>query len=199
MSQPEVGGPVVENYVVACVDVLGQREQLKAFPPLILNPGPEDIASLSEAVRSTYGRVQTVRRLISVYLEKQDTHASDTDWYQSLSPEDRNEFHRLRDHRIESRQFSDTVVFYASLRNSSGMLTLAPVIDMLWAAAMGMLASLGEKIAIRGAIEIGAALSDPEFGIYGSAYYAAYDLESNVAGYPRIVIGPRLFEYLRKW
>ena len=199
MSQAEVDGPRVENYVVACVDVLGQRERLKAFPPLILNPRAEDVERASEAIESTYRRVLVVRDLIRGYLKKQDTLATDTDWYQSLSAEDRAEFHRLRDYRIESQQFSDTVVFHAPLGNSSGMLTLTPIVHMLWASAMTMLASLSERTAIRGAIEIGAALSDREFGIYGSAYYGAYDLESKVAGYPRIVIGPRLFEYLRKW
>lgn len=200
MGQVAVDDAIVENYVVACLDVLGQRERLKTFPPLILSsPGPEDTERVTEAVRNTYGRVLTVRNMILGYLQDQGTLATGTDWYKSLSSEDRAEFHRLRDCRIESEQFSDTVVFYASLRNSSGMLALVPVVSMMWACAMSMLASLGQKIAIRGAIEIGAALSGSEFGMYGSAYYAAYDLESTVAGYPRILIGPRLLEYLQMW
>jgi len=70
---------------------------------------------------------------------------------------------------------------------------------MLSASAMSMILCLAKGIAIRGGIEIGAALDMPDFGIYGSAYYAAYKLESKVAKHPRIVLGDELITYLDIW
>jgi hypothetical protein len=70
---------------------------------------------------------------------------------------------------------------------------------MFWASAMSMLINLARKIAIRGGIEIGAAANWPGFGIYGSALYSAYDLESNTAKYPRIIVGDELMRYLDHW
>ncbi len=159
MGQPKPDGPIVENYIVACIDVLGQRERLGAFPTLILNPATSDIDRVNKAVKDTYARVHAVRTLLRNHLEEPDARVIDSDWHKSLSPEDMEEFHRMRDCHIECQQFSDTVVFYAPLRNSSGALSLVPVVRMLWACAMSMLTNLGRKIAIRGAIEIGAALN----------------------------------------
>ncbi len=157
-GQPEADGPIVENYVVTCIDVLGQRERLKEFPTLILNPAADDIDRVNEAVKDTYRRVHAVRTLLHDQLKEPDTRGIDSDWFRSLSPEDAEEFHRMRDCHIECQQFSDTTLFYAPLRNSRGALSLVPVVRMLWACAMSMLINLGRNIAIRGAIDIGAPL-----------------------------------------
>jgi hypothetical protein len=50
-----------------------------------------------------------------------------------------------------------------------------------------------------GGIEVGIAADWPEFGIYGSALYGAYDLGERIAQYPRIVIGEELRKYLSLW
>ena len=64
---------------------------------------------------------------------------------------------------------------------------------------MSMLYSFASGIAVRGGIEIGATLDLPDFEIYGSAYYGAYNLESKIAKYPRIVLGDELMNYVDLW
>lgn len=90
-------------------------------------------------------------------------------------------------------------VFYAPLRSEKDAMTLVPIQRMLWASAMSMLYSLASGIAIRGGIEIGAALDLPQFEIYGSAFYGAYNLQSKIAKYPRIVLGDELVNYVDLW
>lgn len=198
-KQHKEEGIKVENYVVAFIDVLGQRERLRDFPKLILNLSQQEIEQLSDSMRNTYGRVQAVRELFNTHFKEPDRQPEDFAWYKSLSREQQEEFQRVRYGEIQSQQFSDTLVFYAPLRNVRGALTLVPIVQMFWASAMSMLINLARKIAIRGGIEVGAAANWPRFGIYGSAYYSAYDLESNVAKYPRIIVGDELIRYLRLW
>lgn len=189
----------IANYVVAYIDVLGQRDRLRDFPSLILNLSQQEIERLSHVMRDTYGRVHAVRELFKAHFKEPDTQAEDSAWYKSLSQEQQEEFQRVRYGEIQSQQFSDAIVFYAPLRNVRGALSLVPIVQMFWACAMSMLINLARKIAVRGGIEIGAAANWPRFGIYGSAYYNAYDLESNVAKYPRIVVGDELMRYFRLW
>lgn len=185
-----------KNYVVAYVDILGQEERLKGFPKLIHNLNPEYIDELTRAIKDTYGKVNVVRRLFEGFLKEDNELRIDDSRYQSLSQKQKDEFQRIRYSRIDVRCFSDATVFYAPLRNAKGVLTLVPILQMLCGSAMSILFSLAKGIAIRGGIEIGVALDFPNFGIYGSAYYGAYELESKVAKYPRIVLGDELIRYL---
>ena len=51
--------------------------------------------------------------------------------------------------------------------------------------------------AIRGGIDLGLAMDIDEGEIYGPALARAYNLESGIAKYPRIVIGEGLTRYLQ--
>jgi hypothetical protein len=61
------------------------------------------------------------------------------------------------------------------------------------------LLGLGRKRPIRGAIEIawGAELHPGE--LYGPVVARAYELESDIAQYPRIVVGAETYRFLRMW
>ena len=55
---------------------------------------------------------------------------------------------------------------------------------------------LAARKPIRGALEVGWAVELNPGEIYGAALARAYELESEVAGYPRIVLGTELIKYL---
>lgn len=59
-----------------------------------------------------------------------------------------------------------------------------------------MLAALNRKTVLRGAIEMGMAAELEEADIYGPVLADVHRLESRDAGYPRILVGPRLQAYL---
>ena len=70
------------------------------------------------------------------------------------------------------------------------------VFGSLLAAGSMWLAGLSTNHPIRGGMEIGTGLDIEQGEIYGQALEAAYRLESKVAGYPRIVVGPKCVEFL---
>lgn len=65
-------------------------------------------------------------------------------------------------------------------------------------ASLVMAGALCGGVACRGGLEIGIAAKYQRVGIYGPALYKAYRLESEVAQYPRIVIGKDLVDHLNE-
>jgi hypothetical protein len=59
--------------------------------------------------------------------------------------------------------------------------------------------SFAARIPVRGGIDIGLAMDIGENcpHLYGPAAVSAFDLESKVAQYPRVVVGPNIVKYLR--
>jgi hypothetical protein len=196
-TEKNEGPDRVADHIVTCIDVLGQREKLKNFPRLIHGGVQPEL--LVTALKDTYGRVNRVRQLLETYFAAGNPAPERYPWFSTLSEEQRRDFKRLASYTMNVRHFSDMIVSFSLLCNEDDQPSLAPVVQMLGSCAMSMLFSLAEGIAVRGGVDIGAAAVWPDFGIYGSAYYSAYDLESRVAKYPRIIVGEELFKYLQSW
>jgi hypothetical protein len=82
------------------------------------------------------------------------------------------------------------------LRDDINKLPMRGVFGVLAAAAVTFIGCLAHGQPIRGGIDIGIALEIENGEIYGPALSRAYNLESTVAQYPRVVIGEELFKYL---
>jgi hypothetical protein len=181
-----------QYHTVVYVDVLGQKKLLRS---LNKPPQSEEDNRYLEIVRKTYGTVKMIRDCYSGY----------ADWLQKrmLENHDKNtgvpieRYRQVSELGLRKERFSDTLTFYAPFKNSIGENVVMPIYVMLQAAALLLLASFSENIALRGGIEVGLAADWPEFGIYGYPLVAAYDLENDVAEYPRIVVGQNLVDYLK--
>jgi hypothetical protein len=93
--------------------------------------------------------------------------------------------------------FSDSFVTPVPLRDDgAGLVRVVTVFSALSADAVIMIHSLAPKHALRGGIDVGLATEIGPGEIYGTALERAYDLEGEVAKYPRIVIGDELSKYL---
>jgi hypothetical protein len=79
---------------------------------------------------------------------------------------------------------------------SSPLTSIATVFSALTAAAVVMLTALASRHRLRGGIDVGLATEIAPGEIYGTALERAYLLESREAGYPRILIGDDLWNYL---
>jgi hypothetical protein len=80
--------------------------------------------------------------------------------------------------------------------DGTGLVRVVTVFSALSSAAVVMIHSLAAKHALRGGIDVGLATEIAPGEIYGTALERAYVLESEVAKYPRIVIGDELWKYL---
>ncbi|MFZ3256273.1 MAG: DUF5677 domain-containing protein, partial [Candidatus Acidiferrales bacterium] len=93
--------------------------------------------------------------------------------------------------------FSDSFVTSVPLRSDdAGLVRVVTVFSALSAAAIVMLTSLASRHPLRGGIDVALATEIGPGEIYGTALARAYVLESEVAQYPRIVVGEEFWKYL---
>jgi hypothetical protein len=103
----------------------------------------------------------------------------------------------VRKAEVKFQRFMDTIIIYVPLAETGDSFPLTGIYSALLACGSTFLCSLAANHALRGGIEVGLGAELNEGEIYGPAVYDAYRLESQVAGYPRIVIGQELLHYLR--
>lgn len=170
-------------YLVAFLDVLGQREK---FRGLQLPKSPEEQASVGEVLRQTAGFVVELR-----------------EQFQRQFVAFENGLANLRQQTKEPVRpsfvsFSDTFVTSVPLWSKDGneLINVVTVCSALLAASAVMLTSLASRHALRGGIDVGLATEIAPGEIYGTALERAYMLECREAQYPRIVIGQELWNYL---
>lgn len=184
------------HYIVAVADVLNQRSALQGwsrFP----KEGESDAQFLG-AVKQTVGSILALRDAMAKYVGQFGKGPPDAELWNLLTPPQQKDYLKLTESRIGLQVFSDTCVLFAPLRVHEGALLLKDVWGVLLGMAILMPGMLSGKIAIRAGIEIGTATDVFPGQIYGPSLASAYHLESEVAEYPRIVIGPALFGLIRE-
>lgn len=191
---------MVFNYVVAYLDIMGQKDSLKLLPKVLL----EDTESKSylPKIEETYGKIHQIRSLIKDYLvgmqDQKTKRKGHESFYNNLTPEQCKKIEEMWS-PIEFRYFGDSIAVYSKLTNTGGMLSVNPIYAILLGIGINMTMGFSNHIVLRGGIDIGIAIDWEEFGIYGSALYSAYELESTIADYPRIILGKELINYLSYW
>jgi hypothetical protein len=169
-------------HLVAFLDVLGQREKFKGLHVPIT---PEDKAEVAEVLRQTAGFVLNLRRIFDTQFTALESGLSNLKKHTDMSV------------RPKFMGFSDSFVTSVPIRNEGGDLALMiTIVSALSAAAAVMGVSLASGHPLRGGIDVGLATEIGPQEIYGSALENAYRLESEEAGYPRIVIGEGLWQFL---
>jgi hypothetical protein len=170
------------NHLVAFLDVLGQREKFKA---LHLPTTPEDRAEVAEVLRHTAGFVLDLRRIFDTQFTTFESGLSNL------------KKHTDKSVRPKFTGFSDSFVTSVPIRNEGGDLALMiTIVSALSAAAAVIGVSLASGHPLRGGMDVGLATEIGPQEIYGTALENAYRLESEEAGYPRIVVGDGLWHFL---
>lgn len=182
------------HHVVTLIDFLGQQSELVKWD--LLPETEYDEKKFIAAVRATFGKITIWRdqfeEKFKLWLDSRELPDS---WTKAL-PDKGRAYREFAHTTLDFMHFSDTIVIYSPVVNQYGYANCGTVMAHLFTCGNLMLAALCQNTVFRGAIEIGMAGQIDEAGIYGPALAVAHQLESKVAGYPRIVAGPRLHEYL---
>lgn len=183
---------VFGHYLVAFIDLLGQREQLKKFDLIPKDRNGIEYQEFVKLVKDTVGAVddlqQTCRKFFGQFNANQDSDL------QQLP-----ELHKFNKTNIKFQHFSDGLVVYMPLKEGEDHSPAKGIYAALATCGMLCLAALAKKRPIRigVAIGIGAELRDNE--LYGKAVVDAYELESFVAQYPRVLVSNDVFVYLNEF
>lgn len=190
-------GMMWANYVILFVDVLGQQKRLgpwiELLPPITKDCG-DDLSSSTSAVISW-------RQLFHDFardLPRAEADAPDLTLWPANEEAIEQEFIRSRSQRISSQQFGDTMILYARLENSVGVLNLRPLEMLLACASFAALSGLAAGVPLRGAINVGCATELAPGDLYGPGLAHAYHLEAKHARWPRVVVGSNVQRMLNE-
>ena len=98
--------------------------------------------------------------------------------------------------RVKTQYWSDGFVRFACLADRDIKCHLNGILEIFCGAGYHCLAGLARRLPVRGAIDIAWGVELQLGGLYGPVVANAYELESEVAQYPRIVVGLRAVEFL---
>ena len=182
-------------YAVAFIDLMGQQEQLRALKSIPDPENAEEHAAFIEAVKKTYGAVREMRSSFNRFFGNYEASRRLPD---GLPKEKRQLYKQMGSNPIRYHQFSDFLTAFLALRVDQGKkLPISGIYAIIGATATVSLTSLAAGQPIRGGIDIGVGIEIKHNEIYGAALARAYALESRVAKYPRVVIGPELMGWLK--
>ena len=180
------------HYAVVFIDILGQRAACGKE-----NLIPVDDQSRKEfesRARGTIGPIVQLQTLSQGFLDgarERSTSIRDT-----LSAHLRPRFDDLRRDNLKVQYWSDGVVWFQSLKESEVKVPLIGVFLLLGVAGTQCLFGLSSKCPVRGGLEIAWATELRPGELYGCAITRAYEFESEIAQYPRMVVGPYFCKYL---
>lgn len=192
-----------QHYIVAYIDVLGQKAELANLEKLLDN-GERTGEPVLKAKRQTIDVVKKIRKDFLMRWELRSDNKLNDPKYHDLTTEQKSQFKTLKYGDIKFQYISDGIIIYAPLAIVEGKQRVQDVMSMIANVAYLILSQFGRKVAIRGCIELGWAAkldswtkNKEDADIYGPVLTRVHYLESKVADYPRIIVGDRLIDYLK--
>ncbi len=184
----------VSPYVAILLDRIGQASELRTWT----DSCSSNILSkdLDQIFQSAVGTTRDIRRILETSFSTAASRKTPEADIATLPDDVQVAYREWGDTKISIQSFSDTIVAFAPLMRQSGNLSVRDVLAMLEAASVGFLASLAGRCLTRGAIEIGYATDAFPGELFGPLLLDVYELEKNVADYPRVVVGSRLRQLL---
>jgi hypothetical protein len=179
-------------YVVAFVDLLGQRDEMKKFRGLPKNASGPDYDEFIQTVKTTIGRIYDIQKTCQEFFEA----FSNRPYRVNIPQEYKQMFENLGKTHIRYQHFSDGLVIFVPLKEDEVTSPLKSVYGLLSACAGMMLFGFAKKSPIRGGLTVGLGTELNESEIYGPVVGEAYELEKEIAQYPRFVIGNEFLAYI---
>lgn len=172
------------DYLIGYFDVLGQSNRLLEF-----SKAPPEREDAIQHLKQTVGVILGVRRCFEQYFEAEEELSA------SLPLDARG---ILNHAGLVHWGFSDTYIVAVALRGDDQMsAVIYSIYRTICAASLTWLVSLSRGHPLRGGIEIGPAADIGPAEVYGPALVEAHRLESRIAEYPRIMVGPRCLRLLQ--
>jgi len=188
-----MANPVIRNYLVAFIDLLGQRKQMEG---LLFIPPRSEVAAREDfhsRIIRLIGAVAFVQQNISHIAQASNSHHLEA--LEGADPAVQAQLQKYIATNVSYQPFSDGIVLYSPL-SPDGHYPLGSVYSLLSACSSIMLLTLDKGFPIRAGIAIGAGCNLNDEGVYGPVVAEAYRLESEVAKYVRIAVHNEFISWL---
>jgi hypothetical protein len=183
------------HYLVAFLDILGQKDRLRKIKALPQNE--QEHESFVKLVKQTHGTVVNFRKSFLGFF---DSMYKPRPTPPCLTTEQMEKYKEIKRRAEELKptviSFSDSIIVYVPLSDDEEVVQVDGILSTMLAISGSFLLSISSGYIFRGGFEIGLGCRITANEIYGPALVKAYDLESKVAKYPRIVAGNELVDFL---
>jgi len=175
------------DYAVAFIDLLGQKS---AMPSRHLHDLTNEAV---QEIKGSVGRIIGTQQLFKNFYEG---HIGGTSLFASLPKEMQDSLPDLAPGELKWQPFSDGMMVYIPLGKDMTPSPANSLFSLLCACGMLCLTGLAASSPLRIGIDVAWAIEYRPGELYGSALAHAYELESNIAEWPRVVVGKGLLDYL---
>lgn len=178
------------DYAVAFIDLLGQRA---AMPERHLPTDKDEaIAIVKKSVGRIVGTQKLFEQFYNSYASVRTLHSKLPLPVQSVVPD-------MAPGQLKWQYFSDGLVVYVPLGSGLVASPVNSLFGLLLASGMLCLVGMAAGSPIRAGIDAAWAVEYRPNELYGSAVAHAYKLESEIAQWPRVVVGEGLVGYLQHY
>ncbi len=180
-------------YFVAFVDLLGQRDKLKNLNSLPENKDCPEYRIFIDTIKETVVAVKDLQSHCKMFFDTFEITKNESPF------KDKPELEKLNKTQIKFQNFSDGLVIYIPLMPKGDYSPMRGLYAALAACGGLFLISLAGKKPIRIGISIGIGTEINNNEIYGKVVADAYEAESILAEYPRILIQNEVVDYLTSY
>ncbi|TXI26620.1 MAG: hypothetical protein E6Q60_12110 [Nitrosomonas oligotropha] len=185
----------VGHYAAAFIDLLGQREKFQGMNLLPIAETEEEKEKVFKIIKETIGPIDKLQRRATEMMESSNPNP-DSKLRAMLPSSDQTKWDEMIRATITTQRWSDGLFLFTSLAEDLVKCPLNAIFRMFGLTGVLCFMGLATKQPLRGAIEVAWGVELQPGELYGPVVARAYELESEVAAYPRIVIGPYLVNYL---
>ena len=185
------------NYCVSFIDLLGQRDALRGQGLLPPFESEEERNKLNGVIRNSVGAIIKLQEQAEEMLSEFLNPNPNSTLRAALPPEQHAVWDEMQLTRIKTQRWSDGLVSFMCLGDTDIKCRMNGVFGIFGLAGTLCLLGLATRRPIRGAIEVAWGVELHPGELYGAVVARAYELESEVAQYPRIVVGPETVKLLK--
>lgn len=186
----------VANYCICFIDILGQRNALQGEGWLPHFQSEEERSIFKKRLKESIGVIlnlqQQAESMIRPFIEPN----TESPLRKALNSDQQKIWDEMNKIRITTQRWSDGIVSYVPLGDNEIKCPMSGLFGIFSLAGSLCFLGLASRHPIRGAIDGAWAIELRKEEIYGAAVARAYEMESEVASYPRIVVSQRIVELL---
>jgi hypothetical protein len=187
---------VAHNYCVAFIDLLGQRDALRGQGLLTPLESEEQRQAFHAVLRNSIGAIIKLQERAEDMVAPILKSNPDSPFRAALPPAQHATWDAMQHTRMTTQRWSDGLVSFVSLGDTEIKCRMNGVFGIFGLAGTLCLLGLATSRPVRGAIEIAWGVELHPGELYGPALARAFELESETAQYPRIVVGPETIRLL---
>ncbi len=180
---------IVQNYAAAFIDLLGQRAALEGCGLI-----PDSKEEFIKIAKQSVGVIQNLHDQFSDFYSAINQGPDPS----SVKQEHRELYFRMQRTQLKFQRFSDGLFSYISLVSDVNHLPINGIYGLISSCGALCFLGLASGQPIRGGLDIAWGVELNQNELYGCVVARSYQLESEAAKFPRIVLGNEMMNYLHQ-